>query len=626
NNYEDYMLASVLNDLVAEIRPFKPKNIELIIDIDPAIPSVMNTDISKLRKILRHLIINGLKYTHEGGVYVRISSEKEPYGVNLFIEVTDTGIGMTEEETERISERFYQADSGRSRKGGGLGLGMSIVSGFVASLGGFITIKSRPGAGTTVTVSLPQDVIDPAGCMSVVDPNKLCLGAFLHFDKFHDPNVREYYNNMVRNIVNGLGVQMHRVDNIGNLEKLLDSVKLTHLFVGEDEYLASSEQLEKLTSEMTVVVVANEDIVLPPGARAKIMSKPFYCFPVTTVLNAGFEQPSEAERGNMYCRGVTALVVDDEPMNLTVAKNIFKRYGMIVSTAMSGQESIDMCRERDFDIVFMDHMMPGMDGVTAMKHLRADKAKEHRGITIVALTANAVSTAKEMFLSEGFDGFVSKPIELVELERVMKRVLPSSVITYGDDENEKKAAAPEAAPQNITPSAEHPSATVASNDDTSDKTEKKPVDVVFDIPAGEGLASGSTAENPDDVYGALKALGIDTDMGLDYCLSDGEFYKSLLMQFADESDEKRGKMIKCFEEKDYENYKILVHALKSTSKMIGDIELSEKAKALEYAAKENRPEYIIENHESVMNEYRMLTDGIYRAYGITHGSGSGEVM
>ena len=104
-------------------------------------------------------------------------------------------------------------------------------------------------------------------------------------------------------------------------------------------------------------------------------------------------------------------------MNLNVAKGIFKRYGMEVSTADSGAEAVKMCKEQTYDIVFMDHMMPGMDGVETMKRIRYDAGKHHRDFPIVALTANALSTAREMFIAEGFDGFISKPIELAELER-----------------------------------------------------------------------------------------------------------------------------------------------------------------------------------------------------------------
>ena len=102
-------------------------------------------------------------------------------------------------------------------------------------------IKSKPDVGTTVHVSLPQTVVDASSCMSVNNPDKLCLGAFLHFEKFENPVVREYYNSMVLNIVNGLGIQMHRVDNTDNLKRLKESLPMTHLFVGEEEYCSDIE-------------------------------------------------------------------------------------------------------------------------------------------------------------------------------------------------------------------------------------------------------------------------------------------------------------------------------------------------------------------------------------------------
>ena len=572
-NEEDYMLASVLNDIANEVRPYKPDHIELIIDVDPAIPSVMRTDIGKLKKILRHLIMNGLKYTKEGGVYTRISALKEDYGVNLCIDVTDTGIGMTEEEMERISERFYQANSGRARSSSGLGLGMAIVSGFVASLGGFMTVKSTIGKGTTVHVSLPQKVIDDAGCMSIANRDKLCLGAFLHFEKFGKPEVREYYNATVRNIVNGLGVQMHRVDNAVNLNKLLGTVNLTHLFVAEEEYRENKALMERIAKKITVVVVANSSFRLPSDSRARIMEKPFYCFPVAAILNES-SGIADSESGRMMCRGVRALVVDDEAMNLTVAKSVFGRYGMSVFTAASGQESIDMCKENKYDIVFMDHMMPGMDGVEAMKQIRSETHRIRNDMPIVALTANAVSTAREMFMSEGFDGFVSKPIELVELERVLKKVLPPSMITYEIEQTQTEPEAEDARP------------------------------------AEESAAAVS------DPYEILENGGIETGTGLMYCMNDDDFYKEMLLQFASDHAAKSAAIEKHRADMELRKYEVLVHGLKSTSKTIGCINLSEGAKQLEFAAKENRPDYITEHHAEVMEQYRSVRDVIYAAYGI----------
>ena len=567
-NNEDYMLSSVLHDLVTDIKQYKSKNVELIIDVDPSIPAVMNSDVTKIKKILRALITNGLKYTQKGGVYVRITTENHEYGINLCIEVTDTGKGMSEYELEKVYDSFYQADSSRTRQGGGLGLGLAITSGFVSLLGGFMTISSKPDAGTTVTVSIPQRVIDPSSCMSVASPDSLCIGAFLHFEKYDNPAVRDYYNSMVLNIVKGLGVQMHRVNNAENLKLLRDSVHLTHLFIAEEEYNDNADLIEQLAKTMVVAVVANEGIVLPKNTNVKVLEKPFYCFPVVSILNSTVDSKEERAK-KMRCDGVRALVVDDESMNLVVAKSIFGRYGMKVFTVTSGQESIDICREKVFDIIFMDHMMSGMDGVEAMKRIRTDVSGLNGSIPVVALTANAMSSAKQMFLSEGFDGFVSKPVETDELERVLRQVLPKASVTYID------------------------------SDITDGDTEHS-----------EDESGSSALPEEKDFLTGLKKSGIDTDAGLKYCVGDKDFYRSLLVQFAAESTDKIASMKNYFTIRDWHNYEILVHALKSTSKMTGIFDLSEKALALEKAAKENDENYILNNHENMIRDYGSITADI----------------
>jgi CheY-like chemotaxis protein len=227
---------------------------------------------------------------------------------------------------------------------------------------------------------------------------------------------------------------------------------------------------------------------------------------------------------------------------------------MNVTTVLSGQEAIEICRERAFGIVFMDHMMPGMDGIEAMKAIRADKSVISRDMPIVALTANAVSTAKEMFLSAGFDGFVSKPVELNELERVLKRVLPKSAIAYE----------------------------VVSE---TDRTEE----------------SG---------FKGLKAAGIDTASGLRYSQRDEQLYNTLLKQFVTEAPMKRSKIREYYENNDFKDYEILVHALKSTAKMIGAAELSERSKSLEMLAKKGGADITAEMHDKMMELYKKTVNAV----------------
>ena len=567
-NTEDYMLSSLLNDLVAELVMHKNPEIELVIDVDPAIPSVMHTDVVKLKKIFRHLIDNGLKYTKEGGVYVHITSVPREYGINLCVEVTDTGIGMNEKEMEMVFERFYQADSGRTRATNGLGLGLSIVNGFVSSLKGFLTLESAPDQGTTVRVSIPQKVVDSQNCMSLESPEKLVLGGFLHFDKFENPHVRVFYNAMVKNIVTGLNVSMHRVDNMEGLRSLTEGMQFTHLFIGKEEYEENRAFVEELAKTTLVALVAEGTYELPEDSNVRLMRKPFYCFPVISFLESSVHEIKQSEE-RIVLKNVRALVVDDEPMNLMVAKGIFSRYGMIVTKAISGWEAIELCRENEFDIVFMDHMMPGMDGIEAMKRLRTEFNRSHKDIPIVALTANAVSTAKEMFLREGFDGFVSKPIELTELERVLRKVLPKTMFVQRDT-------------------------------------------ITKVLPEKEGKKKKGKKQT---LFQALKKLGVDTDTGLNYCQNDKEFYRSLLLQYGSDAPEKRKNAKSCLEQQDYENYAIIVHALKSTSKMIGALALSEKAKQLENAAKERNLAALNDWHEDAMREYRKITGTILKYLG-----------
>ncbi len=580
-NLEDYMLSSAMNDLMNDIREMKKEGVEIVIDIDPTIPAVMNTDVTKLKKIIKALVSNGIKYTTEGGVYLKLHSEKQDYGVNLCIEVSDTGIGMTEEELEKVYERFYQTDSGRTRTGSGLGLGLSIVSGFVSLLGGFMTITSKKDEGTTVRVSLPQKVVENEPCASINETKNVRVGSYLSTFGFKNPMVREFFIHQSVSMSGGLGLEVHRVENIENLKKISKTIELTHLLVGEDEYKKDRSTINEFAKNVVVMVLSDSNIEVPSGTKIRVIKKPFYVFPFVAALNSSLVD-TDSSHSTLRLKGVHALVVDDEPMNLVVAKGIFKQYGMEVSTATSGAESIEMCRDHKYDIIFMDHMMAGMDGVEAMKKIRADVKGLNHDIPIVALTANAMSSAKQMFISEGFDGFVSKPIEIEELERTMKRVIPADLISFVSEE-------------------EMDADTINA---LNEKSENDSVD-----------ASAEIEESSDSIKDKLARLGIDIETGLMYCGGDTDLYDELILQFAEEASDKRKKLRAFYNDKDMKNYEIIIHAAKSTSKMIGAGELSEDAMKLEHAAHDFDMSYIDENHLRVIDDYKKITDGILEAYG-----------
>ena len=569
NNCENYMISSLFHDLVTELRDYLPPDLELIIDVSASIPSVLYSDHDKIKRILWHLITNGFKYTSVGGIYVRVTSSKQEYGINLCIEVTDTGAGMNKEQKDHIYDGFYQGNSGRARSSNGLGLGMSVVAGFVASLGGFITIDSTPGKGTTVRVSVPQKVVDESGCMSLRNRKNLRLGSFLQLNSFAAPSVRQYYNSMVMNIVKGLGVQMVKIDSLDKLKELTENEKFTHIFVGRNEYESDVRFMEKLATKVRLIVVADKNFKLPPSSKASIMEKPFYCFPVVSVLNIDTDDEPGYEK-RMMMPTVRALVVDDEPMNLIVAEGLLQYYGINVSTAASGYEAIQMCQNNEYDLVFMDHMMPGMDGVEAMRKIRAARGTKDEHLPIIALTANTMSTAREMFAAEGFDGFVSKPVNLTELERVMKKVIPERLIEYVDSEDEEE------------------------DDDEP---------IVFS-------AKAVTDDDPGEVAsGSATVSCIDIEEGLKYTRGDMDFYRMLLSQYVSEAPDKKARMDKAMSGGDTGSFEIIVHGIKSSSKMIGAPELSEQARQLENNAEAGSlPDEA--GYAKFVNDYMNLVDGI----------------
>ncbi len=616
---EPYMIDSVVNDLLSQLSHMDQNDLDLVIDLDASVPAELRGDGEKIRKILLHLISNGFKYTKEGGVYVRIYSVPREYGINLLLEVKDTGIGMTAFEIEHIYDKFYQSDSSKTRSVGGLGIGIPIVNGFVTAMNGFMDISSKRGIGTTVKVSIPQSVEDNSKCMSVRNRESVAVGGFLGFMTTGNIGVREFYMDMISNIVAGLYVPFHRIQSKSELEKLLVASHISHLFIGTGEYLENREYIEELSKTIKVAIILDRNKIIDSGNKITQIPKPFYGVQIANFLNQTIDDELVEGHEKMMCPGVKVLVVDDEPMNLLVARGIFESYGMIVDTVHSGEASIAKCAGEDYDIVFMDHMMPEMDGVEAMKRLRVQASHMRKDICVVALTANAISSAREMFMSEGFDGFVPKPIELPELERVLKHVLPKAAVKFVMDDGSGRSIGGKKEPiakiessekaKKAEVKAEAKSETKSEAKSDSGKTEAPKAET----PASDSASSEGTSSGPE--FAPLDAIGVETASGLAYCGGDSEFYKELLVEYAGDPEAKLDELTKYHDSKNWKDYSIKVHAIKSTSKMIGAMDLSSLALFLEEASKECDEEKIESKHKGLMDTYGKLIRTIYSTYG-----------
>ena len=585
---EHYMITSVLNDVITNTALQTNRHrLELVFDIDPKIPAVLVGDAEKISHVLKILVENSIKFTEEGGINVRIGGRRETYGLNLIIDIRDTGIGMTDSQLLRMYEEFYQADSGSSRLAGGLGLGLPIARGLLHAMGGFIHFESRGQEGLHAHIVVPQGIVDDQPCITLSRAEQLCIACYFKPEKYSCDEVREYYDGLIGNLVNGLGVRGYQAHNFDALLKLRRSYPLTHVFIAQAEYEEDPAYYEDLAGALRVVIIAEREFSLDSGSKLLIIHKPFSALSVANLLNGetgerGFAEAQAAGQKPFTFSGVRALAVDDEEMNLMVAKGVLGSYGIEVDTCLSGREAVARCNTESYDIIFLDHMMPGFDGVETLKRIRDLGEGMYRDLPIIALTANTVSGAREMFRSEGFTEFVPKPIERTVLERVLRRVLPKDRIHYSTGHVLEEA--PSQKPAEAAPPPAEPEEAPAA-------------------PPEEAQAAA-----PGLPLDRLAQAGLDVETGLRYCAGEEGFYREMLRMFSAQSGEKREELDALFESGVWADYAVKAHALKSTSLTIGAQALSAQAKELEMAGKRGDGGYIQAHHPALMAAYEALCE------------------
>ena len=591
---EDYMITSVLDDVITMTAlQSNRQQLEMVFDINPKIPAVLVGDAEKISHVLKILVENAIKFTEEGGINVRVEGRRESYGINLIIDIRDTGIGMTDSQLVQMYDEFYQADAGTNRLVGGLGLGLPIARGLLNAMGGFIHFDSKGRQGLHAHIVIPQGVSDERACITLNHPDQLCIACYFRPEKYSCDEVREYYDGLIRNLVEGLGIQGYQAHNFEGFLKLQRNHTLTHAFITQSEYLENPEYYERLTETLRVVVIAEKEFSLDSKSRLLIIHKPFSALSVANLLNGemgerGFMEAQAAGRRPFTCVGVRALAVDDEEMNLVVAKGVLGSYGIQVETCLSGREAIARCDSTSYDIIFLDHMMPGFDGVETLKRIRELRSGMYQDLPAIALTANTVSGAREMFRSEGFTEFVPKPIERTVLERVLRKVLPKSCIQY-------TAKPTESALPGV------------------DAPEVHPLEPGEKLPPAQSTQAVEAEVSPEPVpeegaipYDRLVQAGINTEVGLNYCGGEEDFYREMLRLFHGQSEEKKAEIISLYESANWADYAVKVHALKSTSLTIGAEKLSAQAKELELAGKQGDVDFIRSHHSALLRSYEKL--------------------
>lgn len=542
-NEVEYEPMSMFNDMVNIIvTRIGNKNLELTMDVPPDIPYELYGDNIRIKQILLNIANNAVKFTRNGCVHLKVDFEEleEDDMINLHIAVKDTGIGIKEADKAKIFKSFQQVDSKRNRNVEGTGLGLAICRNLLTLMNGSIQVESVYGEGSTFSFCIPQKIVQRKPSVETIKDRIVVAG--LLENKYV---AEELETDMPR-----LGIEYFRIDSEIRLEGLKEK-GVTHLFVEQPLFTENVMNFLRENVLISGVVIAEYRAMLSydiPNVR--VVKKPLYSLNLAGIFNGddiyqNFVQ-TEEENFDFIAPDAEILVVDDNAINLTVAKGLLEPLNMKIDTALSGKEAVDMITEKQYDIVFMDHMMPGMDGIETTRVIRRMITGPNGKVPIIALTANAVDGTRDLFLGEGMNDFVAKPIELRVMAAKLRQWLPEDKIL-------KKNAVKD--------------------------IEAKPAD-------GERIVIDGL-----DVEEALRLLG------------STELFWSVLKEYYRVIDKKYA-LISDYEKKEqWPEYTIEVHALKSSSKQIGAMELAAVAEQMEMAGKARKADLIHKVTPGMLEQY-----------------------
>lgn len=416
------------------------KNIDFSLWIEPSLNNyLVKSDPSKIKQVLINLISNAVKFTDENGTIDVIVEKSEENEKEIWIKfsVKDTGIGVSENNIDKIFDAFTQADSSTSRKFGGTGLGLTISTKLVKLLGGYLSVDSKLGVGSTFffTLKMPKQESKRAietedlniNLYSPVDVKSKDSDHYLndYMTSFSNVTFNHYYNfeNFTQSLTkdwDAIYIHYNQIDR-GELDKLF--------FVNDKNIPLIL--LTKLNKRDSLNDIADHfaQIIYEPISYSKILKS---LKNVVRIKNEQVLKNSELiveEPNDDIFNYLKFLVVEDNVVNQKVIYHTLKNLGIEASLASNGLEGFEMRKANDYDAILMDIQMPVMNGIESTKKiLQYEKENKLPHIPIIALTANALKGDKEKFLSEGMDEYISKPIDLDKFIAVLRKFFGHRVV------------------------------------------------------------------------------------------------------------------------------------------------------------------------------------------------------
>ena len=415
------------------------KKLELILDVDPAVPPMLVGDPLRLRQILVNFASNAVKFTERGHIVIELSLvAREDHALLLRFAVSDTGIGLTPEQCERMFQSFEQADVSTSRRFGGTGLGLAISRHLVELMQGRIGVESEPGQGSTFWFTARLALAD-AGAQPHPDI-AASAGRRVLLVQNHE-RARAATARMlgalpidVEPCASG-SEALQMIETAARTARPFDAVLLDAHMPAMDGIEVAQRiarlPLAVLPGLLLLTRFNREDLRQPARAAgvAQIVVKPVTPHLLRDAMAAILAWPGrppvqqpQADPPNEMFTGMRVLLVEDNPANQEIASALLALRGITVEVADNGAIAVERLQREPqggFDLVFMDMQMPVLDGVSATQMIR--EMPTHAGLPIIAMTANAFQGEREKCLRAGMNDHIAKPLDEEHLVRLLQR-------------------------------------------------------------------------------------------------------------------------------------------------------------------------------------------------------------
>lgn len=550
----DFELDQVLENVIGLIsEKAAAKNLELILEIDADVPHSLIGDPLRIGQVLINYANNAVKFTEQGNIAIRVAvARASSRELILNFSVSDTGIGLDEEQRNRLFQSFEQADSSTTRKYGGTGLGLAISRQLVSLMGGEVGVDSKLGTGSTFWFTVPlghregkQQQLLPAPDLRgrrvlVIDDNdhaREVIGDMLSNMSFVvslAPSGLAGIAEIVRAANAGepyeivfLDWQMPGLDGIATARKISDSMSINapHMVMitayGRDEVMKAADDARI------------DDVLIKPVTSSLLFDTAMRILGTTQTSQLRSAEHPAPGTDLAAITGARILLVEDNELNQEVAMELLHQAGFLVDIADNGAIAMNMLhnQDKDYDMVLMDMQMPVMDGVTATREIR--KQAKWSALPIIAMTANAMASDRDRCIDAGMNDYLVKPIDPDQLWMTLRRWI-------------------------------------------------KPLREVT-------LTTVKPAHKQSDVVTIAPVAGLDVKAGLHHALGKEALYTSLLRKFSDGQKDFPERLAEAMTQGDLVLAERLAHTFKGLCGQIGAGELRTMAESLEQSIRNREP-------------------------------------